>query len=156
MVVESKVTASDGSSDFTAPPGKTLTPFGLVDKACVHEIPSGAVLERLGHVTHDGAVIAHHNACSTDPRDRSKNAQAPTINGCTEWSSANATLIAGLAQYNGMFAHWTVPPSVPYSGWRYNGVLYFFPSFQSTSGEIIQPVLQFGDDGNNGGSLTGF
>jgi hypothetical protein len=68
-----------------------------------------------------------------------------------EYSWANAIDIGGLQYYNYLSADWTVPRN-PVNKWPYNyQVLYFFPLFQS-SGEIIQPVLQYGYNGSFGGS----
>jgi hypothetical protein len=138
-----------------APPlGKVIIPGGrTVDRECVFEAPDDALVTFEGDVIVKGKVIAHHAPCSPEqmgmgkPGDSSSELLAPTISHAwVEWSSAaNATYYAHLV------ANWTVPPAPTSTA---NKIIYLFPSFESSwhGGEIIQPVLQYGGNGDFGGN----
>jgi hypothetical protein len=156
------VTAATTGTVTSIPAGKIATPAGLVDEACVFEIPEGALLESSGDVKINGIVVDHHPPCSPKQMGRdisSGGAMAltpPTIVG-SAWLDdtwAWASTIGGLSFYNDLWAYWTVPSNPtgcgPHGFWC-NELLYFFPSLQSSAGEIIQPVLQWGSNGDFGG-----
>jgi len=153
--VESALTApSNPATVPSIPIGKTMAPSGnLMDSACVFEVPNGAIVDANGNVIVNGSIVDHHTPCtpeqmgSASPASGTIGVVPPAFNGWADYSWANATYIDGLAYYNGLFANWTVPnnPTDPYYQ-----IVYLFPSFES-SNEIIQPVLQWGNNGSFGG-----
>ena len=136
------------------------TPFGHADDSCVHEIPNGGVIDvQTGDVTVNKNVVTHLDSCTTSPfplQTPSRNGGAPTTVDWYEWSWATATNIDGLAQFDNLTTSWFVPenPSVPSND---TSVQYYFSSLQNGGGgcasnkAIIQPVLQWGNDGHFGG-----
>jgi hypothetical protein len=150
------------------PPGKVLTPIGLVDAECSWEVPFDAVADDEGNVTRNGVVIARHRPCTPEQMGRGKAAlakaagakggagdslQPPTIpQAWVDDTWAMAGFVSGLKFYNYMKAEWTVPRDPPWCIWGCP-LLYYFPSFTSTNNEeILQPVLQHGNNGEFGGN----
>lgn len=140
------------------PPGKVIMPGGkIVDKACVFEVPDNATVTNEGDVVVNGKVTAHHEPCAAAQATAvaapasavSGKVQRPALNGWVENTWADASP-GGF--WKEIAADWTVPPA-PTS--NLNKIIYLFPSLTSTwggSGEIIQPVLQYGGNGEFGGN----
>ncbi len=129
------------------PPGKVMTPNGaIVDRSCVLEVPSGAEVTAGGDIKVDNRVIGHHPGCA--PQQTRMPVAAPSLTHWMAYTEANEQNKPGtLNIFNRLQADWTVPLAIqPNSG----GVLYFFPSLSSFS-EIVQPVLQWGNNGEYGG-----
>jgi hypothetical protein len=158
-------TAVSQTSDI--PVGKVATPAGLVDKACVFEIPNGGSFHPNGDVVLNGVLVDHHLPCTPEQMGRnvSETAQAqsvlpPTIS--HDWIDDTWAWANGSDVYIQLGATWTVPSSPPNSSYKaicqtigsYCQVLFFFPSLQSNA-EIVQPVLQYGYNGSFG-SRTGW
>jgi hypothetical protein len=122
------------------------TPAGLYHRSCVHEVASGAVVDRrLGMVMRRDGSSYQLPTCLYPPRGvlRLGTRQPPADNGWMEWASVSQP--AG--SYSALNASWTVP-NAPFVGGQ---LFYTFPGLQS-SAYIIQPVLQYGDNGSFGGS----
>ncbi len=130
------------------PPGKMVAPNGaLVDLSCVVEVPSGAEVTVGGDIKLNHHVIGHRPRC-TSPQTSTAVAPPTTNHEWVAYTQANQQDKPGtLNIFNRLQADWNVPLAIqPNAG----GVLYFFPSFTSFS-EIIQPVLQWGNNGEYGG-----
>jgi hypothetical protein len=116
------------------------TPSGQFHKSCVYAVDSGA-------------SVGKHPACSykailsNRAKAASSKVTAPTVNGWVEASYQYAPS-PGWFSYSG--AGWYVPsnPNSP------SALIYYFPGFENTSGSlsIIQPVLQWGNNGGFGGN----
>jgi hypothetical protein len=130
------------------------TPNGWYHRSCVHEIPSGATEHRDGTITaRDGASIALPECrypgkrsgegvrikASSSPAFKN---QPPDNNGWIEfaWDELSGHT------YSELSAQWTVPnsPSSGYSG--STGPYFTFPGLLSDE-YILQPVLQYGNNG---------
>jgi hypothetical protein len=127
-----------------------------VDPACVFEVPNGARVDAQGNVISNGVTIAHHEPCTPEQMGVKTSIGAdgielPTIgHEWVAWTNASAQLIGGLSQFNFLNANFTVPPlPAQYT----NQVIYLFPSFEGANEgtEIIQPILQFGNNNGFGG-----
>ena len=140
--------------------GWVQIPGQLIRPDCVHEIPKGARVEIqngeiTGDVTLNGARIAHYDACTeaavvTRPRARTQNvAKTPgTGNGWVEADQWNVPLKSS-DNIDYMGGTWYVP-SYPKVG---GGLIYLFNGVEPASGKwILQPVLQFGSNGQVGGN----
>ncbi len=127
------------------------TPAGRVHRSCVHEIPSGASIDDFKTVKHNGATIMQAEPCPF-PVKAAVQGTAPTINGWIESSNSFVPNINGHDWATEMAGDWTVPvkPAV------WGETIYFFNGLEdrSPSTVIIQPVLQFGQDGVNGWQLA--
>jgi hypothetical protein len=138
----SKTTSIQTQDDYIA------TPAGWYHRSCIHEIAPGAVVDRR-HGTvkrHDGSTY-QLPTCLYPPRGvrRHTGVQAPTTNG---WVESAVTAQPDSSPYSAINASWTVP-AAPLTA----GQVYFsFPGLES-SAYIIQPVLQYGDNGHFGGSF---
>lgn len=142
-----------------------ISPVGPIDSSCVIEVPNGATIdERTGGpvtVSLNGSVLATYAPC-TGP----KLPLGPSLQGSGggsaaqwyEWTWTSATQVAGLEQFNKVVVEWTVPASGPSD----STVLYLFPGFVdcqnpsslstcTTFGALVQPILQWGYNENNGG-----
>ena len=156
------VTVTSTTISRTASAATIMTPFGPADDSCVHETPNGGSIDvQTGDVNVNGVIVDHYVACTTSSfklqygEQQSASGSPPTASGgWYEYSSANATTIGGLTQFNNLTVYWDVPtaPAIYDSSFQ-----YFFPSLQSGGGTcgpetgIIQPVLQWGNDGYFGG-----
>lgn len=152
--VETQSTALTTSTP-TIPDGKVLTPGGaILDRACVVEVPSGSKIDAAGNVLLANAIVGHYEPCkATTLSDSALGRSAlepPTISHAwLDDTWANATTISGLTYYNYLNAQWNVPQPPTTNG----ALLYFFPSFSNLStAEIVQPVLQWGNNGSFGGN----
>jgi hypothetical protein len=157
-----------------------MTPYGQADDSCVHETPMGGSIDvQTGDVTVNGAVVDHFAPCSvswqlqapqkdgTAVPSSSGGTVLPASGGWYAWSNAPAVSVGGAVRpFDQLGAQWVVPtdPSPP------NGdtpLEYFFSSLQNNQGNsnsgmggcgsnnnviIIQPVLQWGSNGANGGA----
>lgn len=141
-------------------PSWAQIPGELIRPDCVHEIPNGARVEVengqiTGDVTLNGAFIAHYDACTEDavvtrPRARTQNLSNPpgTGNGWVEADQWNAPLKSS-DNIDYMGGTWYVPSYPAESG----ALIYLFNGIEPASGKwILQPVLQFGSNGQVGGN----
>jgi hypothetical protein len=140
------------------PAGKAMVPGGrVVDLACVHEIPNGAEMDTAGDVRMNHVLIEHHNPCSPEqmgqtplqPIDGGPVKYIPSIT--RQWADdvyAWADNVDGAWFYNHLYATWQVPAAPAQSG----GVFFIFPSLANQGQDIIQPVLQWGNNGLYGGN----
>lgn len=143
---------TESGRGMEVPPGKVLLPGGrIADSSCVQEIPDKATVDENGDVWLNGKLHARNKPCTPEQmgegRQNDKKVQAPTISHAwVEFSEAGSATF-----FNKMRAKWVVPPA-PTS--NLNKIIYLFPSFQSSwnGGEIIQPVLQYGGNGQFGGN----
>jgi hypothetical protein len=131
----------------TAPADYVITPGGIVvHKDCVHQVPDGATVNADLSVTLKGKKIAQHAAC-THKRYRfagSADATPPgTGNGWVETSWGNATSTTFTHMEVG---YWVVPANPVNRG----QLIYLFPSL-TNGNSILQPVLQWGNNGYFGG-----
>jgi hypothetical protein len=152
--------AAAAASVNTATDDYVATPAGLYHKSCVREIPAGAVVDR-AEVVHlrDGsrhqvppcafaarASIRPGNRPSTVAPSR-PGVASPTINGWVEYTWATSSG----SPYKRILADWTVP-AAPAGSYGASGKVYYtFPGLQSNT-YIIQPVLQYGNNGGFGGA----
>jgi len=158
---QSMVQAQDIAALQKAHPTWVQVPGQLIRPDCVHELPKGSRVEVVGDqitgdITMGGRVIAHYNACpepGISTRNRSNAAAPATIapgvgNGWVEavlddvslGSSDNLDWVSGT---------WKVPAAPAATG----GLIYLFNGMEpSTQNWILQPVLQFGNNGYFGGN----
>ncbi len=144
--------------DAAAPRGELIaTPSGWYHRSCVHAIPEGARGNRHGTVTRrDGTSFQTPNCLYPGRRTADgqrasrgsaggRHVQGPTNNGWIEYA------LYGLSgdTYGYLLADWEVPDDP--SGYSGNKLYYTFPGLQG-GGYILQPVLQYGDNGAFGGS----
>lgn len=156
--ISSSVTSA-ATESYTAgsiPAGKVMVPGGrLVDKSCVFEVPTDATVTDTHDVILNGHVIHRHVPCTPAQMGYSPGespwgspVQPPSIDHAwVTYSWANARTISGLAYFDKLNAYWTIPSKPSNQSFQ---LLYYFPSFQSNT-EIIQPVLQYGSNGDFGG-----
>jgi len=113
----------------------------------VHEAPSGATVGRNGDVLVSGRVFAHHEPCKFPKLDQ---LEAPTTNGWVEWGATTAHANAwGFSWFSAMTGDMQVPTNPTMNG----GLVYFFFSLEPLVGNaILQPVLQWGNNGGFGGN----
>jgi len=143
-------------------PGWMQIPGKLIRPDCVHQVPSGAQVELgsdgqpTGDVKMNGNVIAHYDSCpeeSIDTRHVSEAQQDPgTGNGWVEAVQWDVSLKStdNIANLDGYF-HVPNPPTA--SG----ALVYLFNALEpSTENWIMQPVLQWGDNGAFGGDYYVF
>jgi hypothetical protein len=121
------------------------TPVGKIHKTCIHQSDDAdAKLPRCKYVS---KVKLASTAGVQAPAVNG--VQPPTVNGWVE----NSYLYAPAANpwFGKAYSAWTVP-SNPSS--QVSQLLYYFPGFQNLSGtlSIIQPVMQWGNNGSFGGN----
>jgi hypothetical protein len=139
------------------------TPSGLTYAPCVHEVPPGASVTAEGAVSLNGIIIETLSACpykeiSSAPTEANwqgipqkvfdinsaSTFQPPYTNGWwldSWWTSPS--------QITKLSAKWTVPSNPSATG----GLIYLFPSIEPANGTaIVQPVLQWGNNGFFGGN----
>jgi hypothetical protein len=134
-------------------PGWVQVPGALTSPDCVHQIPSGATVDEsdgptAGDITLNGKLIAHYNTCAEASIPTRHIADpGPTGNGWVEDSQWLLSLKSG-DNIDFLGGSWSVP-SIPET---YGALIYLFNGIQPSNGSwIMQPVLQFGDNGNFGG-----
>jgi hypothetical protein len=136
----------------TEHPGWLQVPGALASPNCVHQIPTGARVSDDGQtgsdVTLNGQLIAHYDACPETSIPTRHPVQDPgTGNGWVEASQWDVSL-KSLDDIDYLYGTWTVP-SIPET---YGALIYLFNGIEpSGGGWIIQPVLQYGDNGQFGG-----
>jgi hypothetical protein len=117
------------------------TPSGKFHKSCVYAVKSGTAVEK-------------HAACRYQAirSDRAQavlaGGKAPTVSG---WVEASYQYAPSPGWFSYSIAGWYVPSNPSNST---AALVYYFPGFENTSGSlsIIQPVLQWGNNGRWGGS----
>jgi hypothetical protein len=108
-----------------------------------------------GDVTMGGRVVAHYDACPDAPvNTRSLSAvgttvkKSPTINGWVEAIDHDVSLGSG-DNLDEVVGYWIVPSNPSKNG----GLVYLFNGMEpKTQNWILQPVLQFGNNGYFGGN----
>lgn len=128
------------------------TPDGWYHRSCVHEIPNGAHVDIHGQVHRKDGSAYQVSTCTHPGRVIVASQQrtvAPTINGWLEWADFQSSY-----NFSEINAAWHVP-AAPTGSYcvvfcSSNEVFYTFPGLQSSS-YIIQPVLQYGYNGDYGG-----
>ncbi len=144
-------TSSQVMADVGDDSDYVTTPAGLYHRSCVHEIEDGARAGRNGRVTRKNGTTYQLPNCLHPVRHirHGTERSSPANNGWIE--DAYFPLAAG-NQYRQQTANWVVPanPVGSYS-WTTGGppVFFTFPGLQS-SAFIIQPVIQYGYNGDFG------
>lgn len=136
-------------------PGWVQVPGALASPDCVHQIPSGAKVDASidggtgEDVTLNGKVIAHYDTCAEASIPTRHLVQEPgTGNGWVEASQWNTSLKSG-DNIDYLYGYWTVP-SIPKT---YGALIFIFNGIEPSGGAwIMQPVLQYGDNGAFGGN----
>ncbi|MGB9197529.1 MAG: hypothetical protein WCB53_11460 [Terriglobales bacterium] len=144
-------------------PGWMQIPGRLIRPDCVHEVPSGAQIELdrdnkpTGDVIMNGQVIAHYDSCPEESVETrhigSQGEQDPgTGNGWVEASQWELSLGAS-DNIDDLYGYWHVPSPPAESG----ALIYLFNGLEpSSENSIMQPVLQYGDNGAFGGEYYSF
>jgi hypothetical protein len=136
-------------------------PGQLIRPDCVHELPKGSRVEVVddkitGDVTLAGRVIAHYEACSEPAISTRQRASSPgfgvtapgTGNGWVEAVETDMPLSAS-DNIDWLSGTWIVPAAPTATG----GLVYLFNGIEPTTQNwILQPVLQFGNNGYFGGN----
>lgn len=125
--------------------GTVVTPAGRLPRPCVQEVPNGAYVGRGGQVKRRDGSVYQLSQCESAQTGLS-GLQAPVNNGWIESAHYNPG-----GNFHQITARWRVPygPMGAYSGTQ--NVYFSFPGLQSAS-YIIQPVIQYGDNGAFGGT----
>lgn len=123
------------------------TPVGKVHKTCVREATGDDAVDFAPCRYKNKLDFAKLRGSASNAKSV-QGGQAPTVNGWVENSSRNAP--AG-SWFSAAYSAWYVPNN-PSS--QSSQLVYYFPGFQNTSGtlSIIQPVLQWGNNGWFGGN----
>jgi hypothetical protein len=152
VCVASTALAQNSSALAGAHPGWAQVPGALIRPDCVHEIPSGAKVvirgdQVTGDVTLNGVPVGHFDACPEAPvSTRHQATQAPTLNG---WIEAVQTEVKSGGNISEINTNWTVPSNPQTNG----GLIYIFDALEPSSENwILQPVLQYGNNGSFGGN----
>ncbi len=138
-----------GAGGTHLPAGVVMTPMGPRDAAKVHAVPNHASVEHDGTVKVDGRVVDKFEPLTSRGATPDVNVSPGTqVANWVESTNTNATNIQGLQYFDSMNANFTVP-ALP----RANDgqLIYLFPSVQN-SDSILQPVLQYGNNGSFGGN----
>ena len=147
-------------------PGWTQIPGRLMRPDCVHQVPSGAQIEfgsdgqPTGNVKTKGKVIAHYDSCpeqSIDTRHLDSQAgHSPNPSGYGNgWVEASQWELSLGSQDNiaQLINYWYVPAPPAEDG----ALVFMFNGIEPSGTEgILQPVLQYGDNGNFGGDYYTF
>jgi len=143
------------------PTNYVTTPFGYFNPSCVYLVAEGDTLLPDGSIQHpDGSVnpasicnYPHYTSTGEivplDSKALDKT-RPPEISGWLEYVSVTTT-----TAYGKISATWTVPPSPESNDGQ---VLFFFPGLEDIDHvvSIVQPVLQWGDNGYFGGAYWTF
>jgi len=147
-------------------PGWIQIPGKLIRPDCVHQVPSGARIEfgsdgqPTGDVKMNGKVIAHYDSCPEESIDTrymgSQGGSSPNPsgygNGWVEASQWELSL-ASTDNIDDVAGYWHVPAPPAESG----ALVFLFNGIEPTGGNwIMQPVLQWGNNGNFGGNYYTF
>jgi len=147
-------------------PGFIQIPGRLIRPDCVHEVPSGAQIEfgsdgnPTGDVTMNSKVIAHYDSCPEESIDTrhlgSQGGQSPNPSGYGDgWVEASQweLLLGDSDNIAQLYNYWYVPAPPAESG----ALVFMFNGIEpSGSSWIMQPVLQWGNNGNFGGDYYTF
>jgi len=134
-------------------------PGALVRPDCLHQVPNGAKVSESAHgragedVTLNGQLIAHFDPCPENSISTRHLVQDPgTGNGWVEAAQWD-TALKSPDNIDYLYGYWTVPAAPKTSG----ALVYFFNGVEPNGGGwIIQPVLQYGDNGAFGGDYWVF
>jgi hypothetical protein len=133
--------------------------MGLVHKSCLYEIPNGAAVESDGRIMLDGKLLRKLEPCAHADAARlhsfrKTDAQPPTVNGWVEDVESELPVNAyGRDWLRYLGGKWKVPVNPSWGG----GLVFLFNGAQDASSQaIIQPVLQWGDNGRFGGNYWMF
>lgn len=147
-------------------PGFIQIPGKLIRQDCVHEVPSGALIDigsdgnPTGDVKMNGKLIAHYDSCPEQSIDTrhfgSQGGQSPNPSGYGDgWVEASQWELSLGASDNidELYGFWHVPQPPADAG----ALVFWFNGIEP-SGEnwIMQPVLQWGDNGSFGGNYYTF
>jgi hypothetical protein len=130
------------------------TPAGWRPRSCVHEIPNGAYVSATGLVRRVDGSTFQLAACS-----RSSEPTIPRLGrwqtrllgpADSSWMEWTVDTLASGNTFHHLNATWKVPP-VPSGSYSGTQVYYTFPGFQNGY-FIVQPVIQYGYNGDFGGS----
>ena len=133
------------------PVDPVLTPFGIADRSCVHEIDDGEIV-RPDKQTGESAVTSRSGekrrslpSCKY-ATIKNKSEHVPAVNGWLAAEAVDPVGSNGDHWLNGLTATWTVPPNPSQNG----GTLFLFNAAQTQLWDIIiQPVLEWNNTGNN-------
>jgi|GEM_PF-2526998 len=116
------------------------TPSGQVHKSCVHAVANGTTVGKKPACAYKAILSNRAKLASTKITE-------PTVNG---WVEASYQYAPSPGWFSYSSAGWYVPWNPSSSG----ALVYYFPGFENTSGSmsIIQPVLQWGNNGAFGGN----
>jgi len=136
------------------PDNYVITPFGYFHPSCVLHVAEGETLLAKGRVLQraDGSLENlqecqfPHYAVSGEIVAGATKVESPTINGWVESEGVTTS-----TSYGEIVADWVVPPAPTSNA---SQIVYFFPGLMDKNDEvsIIQPVLQFGYNGDFGGN----
>jgi hypothetical protein len=155
---------TDYSQAVAQHPDWAQIPGALIRRDCVHVLPKGATVEidndgqLTGNVTMNGEFLAHYDACSETPivtrphGGKQSLVQVPSAgNGWVEDDQWNAPLNSN-DNIDYLDNTWAVPSYPTSSG----ALIYLFNGISPPSETyIIQPVLQYGNNGMFGGNYWG-
>jgi hypothetical protein len=133
------------------------SPVGPVHKSCFHALSDGDIVDEAGNITHaDGTQEIIAGCAYPDPL-QTKHAggkaptasQAPTDNGWTETAYWEAPGDVGT-----LYSALRVPNEPKTKGGE---LVFLFSALEDGNWEnIVQPVIQFGPNGNYGGNYWGY
>jgi hypothetical protein len=149
------------SRPSNVPTNYVTTPFGYFNPSCVHLVAEGDTLLPDGSLQHPDGSVDPASICNYPhytstgqlvPLDSKALAgtKPPEISGWLESVSVTTS-----ESYGKINATWTVPPSPESNDGQ---ILYFFPGLEDIDHvvSIVQPVLQWGDNGSFGGAYWTF
>jgi hypothetical protein len=121
----------------------------LIHRSCLHEVPNGASFDDKDQVTASGLRIKDIPPCSYPEGATAARAVSPAVNGWVVASIATPVNGWNYSQITEIAGTWTVPAKPARSG----AVIFMFNALQdNTSTVIMQPVLQYGNNGRFGGN----
>ncbi len=141
------------AAELALSPDLVRAPHGGIHPSCLHELGDGDVVDTDGSIkSADGHVQTFapcafpvHKVHADAPVAPENGVQPPTDNGWTE--DANWTSPVPVQRFSAQF-HVPAAPSV-YT----NQLIYMFPAIEDVAGtSIVQPVLQYGNNGAWGGN----
>jgi hypothetical protein len=157
--------ASNTGNALLDHPGWVHVPGELVNPACVHQVPKGAVIEvnqngqMTGEVTVNGSRYAQYAPCPDAPVVMRPQGQTPNVTppiGTTDGWVETAYRYVSLASTDNidyLGSNWTVP-TAPADG---GALIYLFNAIEPSNEEwILQPVLQYGYNDYFGGDYWEF
>ncbi len=137
------------------------TPVGYAWPSCVHEIPSGARVDKDLHVIDaDGKLLKTLPRCTVEiiPTHNQPVRGAPGASqqplpdpDLANWVDDSYFYDAG-KPFNYIFGEWNVPD---YPATRTGQTLFFFNDLWASSSSALQPALQWGTSGAGGGAILG-